>query len=424
MQLRFIFLWSVAATAACSSSDFSVSEASDANSANDSAVTEDTGTIEPPEGGQCTAIDHASTTVVVDAAAPSGGKGSSGCPFRTLTEAANASLGSGVNRVVWVRTGTYVEMTTIRIRTGETYRSDGSGLVKVSSNATTSCASGETCAFQLAGGATLDGILVEGGSAANGIVASGATGAAPVIRNTTVKAVPKDGIVVVGNGASLGPNTHADANGWSGMMIRNGSVSVNGVGNTFNGNKGGFYSGTTYIAGSGIHVRGGSNLSVDGGTSANSNANGVFFDAGGSSGTQTISQLTAMSNRSIGVHVPKGWQVVLRKSYLNKNGSYGLLVSYDASTLVDLGAVGSPGGNTFGTASTRNGRAGIFLCRSGRTATQTAEGNTWTACPPTQASVANCDTLPPAYVDVAFVPEIADIAYFNPIAAPVTCGTS
>jgi len=432
MRLRFILLWAPLGIAACSSSDFAVNAENDgatsdtSTSASDTnttpsadAVSEDSATV-VADGG-CAAIDHSATTVFVDANAELGGKGSSGCPFRTLAEAASAPLGSGVTRVVSVRTGTYNETSIIQVRTGESYRSDGSGLVKVSGKSTAMCASGDSCTFQLAAGAALDGLLIEGGTAANGIVASATAGNPPLIKNTTVKAAPKDGIVVLGVGASLGPNTHADANGWSGMMIRAGRVSVAGLGNTFNGNKGGVYIGSTYVAGSGIHVKGGAGLSIDGGTQANSNANGIFFDAGGSSGTQTISQVTAASNRSIGVHVAKGWQVLFRKSNLNNNGTYGLLVSFDEATSVDLGTTGMPGGNIFGGSTVRNGKAGIFLCRSRKTASLIAEGNNWVACPPTQGAVGNCDTAPSAYVDVAYVPEINATDSVDPLALPTAC---
>lgn len=430
MRLRFIFVWSLATTAACSSSDFSLSEGADAatdtaTGSTDGVANEDTRTVEPHvDGGACDDVNLATVTVYVDAAAAPGGTGASGCPFRTLAEAANAPLSIGTARVVSVHAGTYVETAPLKVRPGETYRADGSGLVKVIGNGTTSCATSDSCTFQLDTSSTLDGITIEGGSAANGIVVAAMSGLAPVIKNTTVRAAPKDGIVVLGVGATLGPNTHADANAWSGMMIRNGRVVVTGVGNTFDGNKGGTYIGSTYVAGSGIHVRGGAGLFLDGGTTTNNNANGVFFDAGGASGTQTISQLTATGNRAIGVHIAKGWQVVVRKSYLTKNTGYGLLVSYDTTTTVDLGTVASPGGNTFGTPSARNGKAGIFLCRSPLTGAQTAEGNTWAACPPTQTAVGSCDTFPASYTDVAYAPESSMSTYLNPIAIPAACTAS
>lgn len=42
----------------------------------------------------------------------------------------------------------------------------------------------------------------------------------------------------------------------------------------------------------------------------------------------------------------KGWQVVFRKCYLNKNTQFGLSVSYDGTpNQVDLGTTGSLGGH-------------------------------------------------------------------------------
>jgi len=426
---------------ACSSSDFTIAppQGSDtgtgtADVATDSGAGVDAGgdavadaldAVVLDGGGSCgEPVKPATTTVYVDAAAAAGGNGSAACPFRTLAEAAGTPNGAGP-RTVLIHAGTYPEVVPIKVRSAEVYRADGSGAVKVVGKGTTPCAasSGDSCTFQLDANSKLDGLTIEGGSVANGVVASGGTAAPqPSLVNTTVRSMLKDGVVVLGVGAKFGPNTHIDGNAYSGVMVRNGRVDVTGIGNTFDGNKGGTYIGATYVSGSGIHVLKGASLFVDGGATANNNHTGVFFDAGGAGGVQTLSQLTATGNRSMGVFIAKGWQVTLRKCTLNKNTLYGLSVSYDSTTLLDIGGA-DMGNNVFGLASAKNGKAGLFLCRSPKTGSQQANGCSFGSCPPTQAAVANCDAVPAAYVDVAYSPDITGGESVDPLALPSPCGS-
>lgn len=432
-----------AALVACSSNDFAIGPpGGDSGAALDTAPATDTGapsdgavdglvdgagdTPVIDAGGPCAEpVKPATTTVYVDAAAAPGGNGSATCPFRTLAEAAATPPGSGP-RTVLVHAGNYPEVVPIKVRANEVYRADGTGAVKVVGKGTAPCgaASSDSCTFQLDTNCKLDGLTIEGGTVANGVVAfASAGGLPPALVNTTVKGMAKDGVVVLGVGAKFGPNTHVDGNAYSGVMVRNGRVDVTGIGNTFDGNKGGTYIGGVYVTGSGIHVLKGASLFVDGGATANNNHTGVFFDAGGAGGTQTLSQLTATGNRANGVFIAKGWQVVVRKSTLNKNTQYGLMVSYDSTTMVDLGAA-DLAGNVFGLSSAKNGKAGLFLCRSPKSGGQLANGNSWGACPPTQAQVANCDTVPATYVDVAYVPDgPAGAEYVDPVASPSVCGS-
>jgi len=374
----------------------------------------------------CTPVYESTAHVYVDAGAPAGGKGSNGCPFRTLVEAAAAPFGA-IDRIVHVHAGTYTEASPIKVRPRETYQSDGTGLVKVIGGGSTPCAlPPDSCTFQLDAASVLDGFLVEGSAVANGIVAYGTTGTPPVVKNTTVKGAAKDGIVVMGVGASFGPNTHADLNAWSGVMVRAGRLNVNGIGNGFDNNQGGKWIGSTYVHGSGIHVLASAGLFIDGGATANGNQNGIFFDAGGGPGDQTVSQVTATKNRSVGLFVTKGWKIAVRKSILNSNGMYGLSVSFDGTVnQLDLGPTTlSKGGNVFGTASVKNGKAGINFCHAPATGMQKAEGNTWGNCPPTQSQLANCDAVPGSYVDVAYASDSTDSIYLNPLGIPIACTTS
>lgn len=431
--------------AACSSSDFSVGSATDSaatDSSTDTGVPLDgdldasdapvrdsvaDGVVDAPigvDGGPgCTAVGPTSTAIYVDAAAPAGGTGAPGCPVRTLAEAAAIPLGA-VDRVVNVHAGSYGELVPIHVRPREAYRSDGTGAVKVAGKGTIGCGvtTGDSCTFQVDAGSMLDGLTIEGGTAAYGIVTSSVVGTSqPTIRATTVRNMNKDGIVVLASGLRVQADSHVDANAWSGVMVRAGRLDVSGTNITFDNNKGGFYLGSTYVQGSGIHVLSGGGLFVDGGVSASGNQAGVVFDAGGGGGTQTLSQLNASGNRSVGVFVAKGWQVTVRKSIVLKNGNFGLFVSFDGSTSIDLGPTGTAGGNQFGGSSTKNGRAAIFFCKSRKTGTHQADGNSWGNCPPSQLAVANCDTLPSSYADVAYVPEVSAVEYANPLASPTSC---
>ncbi len=426
---------------ACSSSDFSVGGAKEGDTGTapgDTGVAIDGSTDAPVgdsatdsvvdvpiglDGGPtCAGVTPTSTAIYVDAAAAAGGTGAVGCPVRTLAEAAAIPLGP-VDRVVYVHTGSYSETVPIRVRPREIYRSDGSGIVKVAGKGTLGCgaATGDSCTFQMDAGSMLDGLTIEGGTVANGIVTTALPGTQPSIRATTVRNMTKDGIVVFASGLRVQADSHVDANAWSGVMVRAGRVDVSGTNITFDNNKGGYYIGATFVQGSGIHVLAGTGLSVDGGVSASGNNAGVVFDAGGGGGTQTLSQLNASGNRSAGVFVAKGWQVTLRKSILLKNTSFGLVVSFDSATSIDLGTPTAAGGNQFGSASGKNGKAGIFFCRSRKTGSHQADGDTWGNCPPTQVQVANCDTAPPTYADLAYAPEVSAVDYANPLAPPTSC---
>lgn len=66
----------------------------------------------------------------------------------------------------------------------------------------------------------------------------------------------------------------------------------------------------------------------------------------------------------------------------------------------------SPGNNDFGGASNRNVGAGLRLCNVTGAASQSADGDSWASCPPTQTFLA-CDTAPTAYSDVVYAPPLS-----------------
>lgn len=381
----------------------------------------------PPADALCPGINNLSTDVYVNATAPAGGKGTSTCPFRTLAEASLAPLGAVTVRVVHVQNGTYSETAGIRIRQRETYRAEGGVAKVVMAGSSAVCApSSFSCAFMMDVGSTIDGFLIADGSVASGIVVNATgVGERPTIRNTTVRNMLRDGILVYGLGAKLGPNAGAVENAHSGMVVRGGAVSVDSGGNSFDRNKGGFLSGSTFIPGSGIHMYGGS-LFVDNYASANNNHTGVTFDATGFSNVeQVLSQIDIMSNRANGVYVGKDWsRLQVRKVNIGKNALAGMYLHYNgtASNVFDVGtnAATAPGNNIFGTSTTKNLKAGIFLCQSGAAGSFSAEKNTWTSCAPTVQMVGSCEAAPATYVDIAYAPA-GTSAGVNPFAPPTSC---
>lgn len=420
----------------CSSANFDVGSsgdtaiedaASSADTAEEVFVGDDDGPIATDAG--CAPVDHATVDVWVDSGASPGGGGAAGCPFRTLAEAASAPFNGTVDRVVHVRAGTYDERSVIKVRSRETYRAED-GVAKIYASGTGACApSTETCAFLIEANAMLDGLWIEAVGVSHGVVVNSTSSVAPVVKNTTVRSARKDGVVVFGASATFGPNAHVDANGWSGLVMRgSGRLNVTGVGNSFDGNKGGIWSGGTFIPGAGIYMVSG-NIFLDGGATANANYVGVLFDWTASSvAQQTLSQLTAQSNRNAGVVVSKGWsKVSLRKCLLTKNANVGLRLEWDAGRTndFDIGEAGSPGSNVLGGPTYKNGRAGLFLCGAGPTGSYSAEVNQWSACPPPQQMLNSCDALPTAYTDVAYVPHptVGASAGANPLAAPTLCST-
>jgi hypothetical protein len=375
----------------------------------DSTVVEDSGMVISTDSGMmldmgvdtrptmtdaptCPGLTASSTDVYVNSSAAPGGKGTITCPFRTIGEAAATPLGTGVTRTVHIQVGTYNEAGAIKIRAREIYRSEG-GTVRVSvPGSAPACATGTPCAMQMEPGSTLDGFLLDGGGVAQGLVVAGAGTPAARVMNVTVRTMTGDGIVVTAVGITAGPNVYSNLNGGDGLRCTGGKVFINEGPNGFNNNMA-----------AGIHMVGGS-IFLDNIATASSNNIGVLFDkAGFSSNDQTLSQIDIVSNKTHGIVIGKDWaQVMLRKVNVNSNVQVGVWAEFnDAMTnLFDFGSSGD-GKNIFATPSTKNGKAGLFLCHA--PAAYTANGNTWSSCPPSAASNASC-TVPTVYADFVYQP--------------------
>lgn len=403
----------------CSGSDFTVANADaaapvDSTTALDTETTVNDGdppdTYTPPPDSGCAELGHDSPDVFVDLTAPAGGKGTSGCPFQKLSDAAATPLGASARRVVHVAKGLYNEPSFLRVRPGETYRGEG-GVAKLIGGAGSKCpGTDDTCVVLIDGGGRLENFWIEG--AAHGVAMIGTSAAQPAMSGTTVRAASIAGIFVGGAGATLGPGVHADANDGSGVVMRgSGKLAIAGSGNTFDNNKGMFGTG-------GILMASGT-LGIEGGTSANGNNNGVLFQAAGATPSEhTISQLTAQSNRNAGLAINPGWgKITVRRSTFTKNLSYGVQAALVDGGL-DLGDPAMVGQNVFGGLTGKNAKVGIFLCSSGDTGSVKAEGNKWSTCPPLQVKATGCDAPPVTYVDVAYVPRAGAP---DPIAASATC---
>ncbi len=363
-----------------------------------------------------------STDLYVDAAVGTTGKGAAGCPFKTIVEASSFALTGGVKRTIHVKTGSYDEKDAIRLEPGVTLVSEG-GPSKLAGGSTAPCApSPEKCLLAMKGGSTVDGFNMDAKSVGIGIFGSGGP---PVVRKTAVKSAQRDGGVFL-NGADLA-EVHFDANGNAGVLVRAGKLRVLGTANTFDANKGkGTWVSGSYIAAGGI-VLYGAELEFEGGSASNNQSGGVAWDWGtpGPSSVQKITGLVAKGNAGGGLTLQPQSSLTLRKSTLTKNADYGLWLTYNSSlsNVFDLGTAGSPGGNVFGGGSDKNGKVGMFLCRSGKTGTQVAEGDAFATCAPSQGQAPNCDSFPASYADVGYVPagSVGTTSGANPLAVPAAC---
>jgi hypothetical protein len=396
-------------------SDDTASAPADSGTApDDTGVTPAMDTAPPADTGPapCGAPEASATDVYVDGSVATSGKGSMGCPVKTILEAIAIPRAATVARTIHVAAGSYAESDVVSVTGTTTLRGEGTG-AKLTGGSKAACApTPDKCVVRMEGAATVEGFTIDASGVTLGVVMAGGS---PRIRNSTVKNAARDGVHVA-NGGELGPEIHVDDNGWSGVVVRGGNLKVAAGANTFDRNKGvGMWVGSTYTPAGGVVIYGSSTLEFGGG-SASGNQIGVMFDWGSSStANQTINKLVAKNNRSGGVSVPHNQKaVVIRDSVLTKNTNYGLWFEYSsAGNKLDIGS----GNNVFGGASEKNGKVGIYLCRSGATGSQPGDSNAWSVCPPVQTQVSNCDSWPSSYADVAYVPSstITTVLGANPV---------
>ena len=360
-------------------------------------------TTPPPDGAACAPLASGATDVYVDKRYTGGGStGTAACPFLTIQAgitAAGALTGTRTVHVAGDAAGLiYSEVGSVLVNHNIILQGDGP--LKTTISATGTCGGG-MCAVVVEGGGTLDGFTVisPGGDGILTAVAS----PAPVVKNVSANGSKGNGIVALGS-VELGPNIIANKNGGQGVAANGGGlVHVNAAGaggsNAFDSN-----------GANGINVEAGATLKFEGGLASGNGFNGIRL-AGLSPASvvsHSIAGLTATGNKNTGVSAFNGQTVKIRRSSMVTNGNLGLFYAYSGTSTLDIGVTTDKGGNTFGgaTVATRNGKAGIYLCKSRGLGTQPAESDSFSVCPPTQTSLPGCDTAPSSYTDVAYVPAI------------------
>ena len=347
--------------------------------------------------------------------------GSKACPLPTILEGITAAAALTGTRIVHVAGDTtpivYDESDTVMVGANVVLRGDGPA--KTVLNASGSCGSNK-CAVMIEGGGVIEGFTVAspGGSGGDGIVANH-TSPPPIVRNVTASGSKLSGVVALG-AIELGPNIVANQNGAQGIesvAAATGIVRIRAGANSFDLN-----------GANGVNIDGAAVLRFEGGTASDNVLSGIrLFGASttiGSPPAHAITGLTASRNGSAGILVFNPQSLTLRSSTLLANTNVGLVYFYALGTVLDIGPNGGAGGNVFGSATLayRNGKAGIYLCRSRGVATQEAGGDSWSACAPTSVAVSGCDTMPASYVDVAYAPANATPAGDPVVAAPCTVG--
>jgi len=333
--------------------------------------------------------------------------GTPACPYPTILAgmAAAATMGNVPLTVHVVgKSGglKYVETNAVVVPANVTLHGDGPAITALSASGNSAMCGSTPCAVVLQG--ELDGLAVTSPTG-NGIVtlAPTASGPIPTVRNASVSGSGINGVCALGS-VDLGPDIAVNLNtqagvespgaGGCGPAVTAGVVHVIAGVNTFDRN-----------GGNGIDLSGAATLTFEGGT-ASGDVQGIRLSSS-PPGAHSIVNLTATGNTGPGAVVTYGGQSLsLRGSDLRGNTTVGLLHNYAGASVLDLG-VSVAGGNTFGgaTSSANNGRAGVILCNSGATSSVTAQGDSWSKCPPSAAlAIGSCAIGSLAYADVVYFP--------------------
>jgi hypothetical protein len=359
-------------------------------------------TTPPPDGTPCAPLGPGVSDVFVDkrylGTAPTG---TATCPFTTILAGlgAIATLGATGIRTLHVAGATpaLVYNESDKVLVNHKVVLVGDGPTKTTISATGACNGGGNCAVEVNLDGVLDGFTVTS-PGGDGIVANAGSPAA-VIKNVSAIGSKLSGIVTLG-AAELGPNIVASGNFAQGLASKGvgGLLHVNGGTNAFDGN-----------AFNGITVDGSATLKFEGGTASGNGYNGIRL-AGTITAPPTahaITNLVAKLNKNTGISAFNGQTLTIRSSTLLTNSNVGLWYGYAGTGTLDLGITTDAGGNTFGGSAiaARNGKAGIFLCKSRGSLTQPAHADLFANCPPTQTqtSLTTCDPLPTTYFDVAYM---------------------
>jgi len=384
-------------------------------SATDTGGTMETGGTDPG----CAGIPSTATDVYVDGSVTTTGKGGKSCPFKTILEALDAPLGTGVKRTVWVAAGSYLETNVIALKKGMTLR--GAGTSKTTVKAKGTCPETYTnrfgaervptlCAIYMPQDAIVQDLAVQtlysGEPSPVGIV-MGSDGGTKV-SNIDFSAYdagifargPAD--IVNVHGVSVGGATNSLIEG-----LALGTVHVRSEG-----------SGTTLLekAGAyGIVATGYTTMDVSGITIREGGYGGMYLSTLSSSSSpprrHTISNSNISNNgltRSdgFGIQVNDG-SLTLRGTTILGHTQYGLKINFTGSNFLDLGTTADPGNNIFSSATTskRNACAAVIMGSTGASGSIPGVGNTWTVCPPYQNTAsASCVYSDILYTGAALSP--------------------
>ncbi len=407
----------------------------------DSGGKHDTGAADTGKHPEAGCSTPSPTSVYVLAAAPLGGNGSQRCPFKTIAQGLAAvapTAATGNACTVNVGAGTYddpdisviAHVTLLGGSTPATYPT-------IKATGALDC-NMTSCAVSVRRGGTLNGFNVQlANTVGDGIVGQVDVADSlgpPSVLNVVVTGgtTTGTGITALG-GMNVGPAVTVNGNMGDGLVaLGAGTIHViQGTSpaqdNTFSNN-----------AGNGLNIEGTGRLDLEQATASNNADSGIRIATtapdGGTMPSHTVTSLTASGNKNTGISAytsgAGGQPLTLRSSVLLGNVNAGLYYDYGASAVMlssplDIGSSGSNlGNNVFGTAvgaSSAKG-VGIFLCHSGLGGTQPAEGDTFSACPPTSKQVASCGATPNGYVDVAYAPTASGT---DPIPNPVPdCNTT
>jgi hypothetical protein len=373
----------------------------------DSALEGGTGDAILADTSGCTTLPANATSLYVDNHSTRPSVGTIDCPYRTILEATVPAWSGPPVRTIFVRGGPaggtpydYAESAAIVVRANVILRGEGPQTTRITRGAT--CPSGGTCNVEVQAGGTLDGftVMAGGGSA---IITNGTSAAIATVRNTIATGASGDGNygVLVYNATDLGPNIQVINNGRGGVMTY-GSTRLRvaygtGVINRFDGN-GAF----------GISVEGSAPLLFEGGSASANATSGIRITP--VVGTlNAVSNLTANENRGVGLTANTFASVVLRNSTFQRN-PVGIQFPFGTANTLDLGRDG-PGNNNFGGATSTNQNTYAAMCFTQPRTTIPANGNRWTLCPVTPASLTACDLVGSLrYQDVFYVPSPSPVS--------------
>ena len=396
------FAW-FACLVACG--DSSTNPVVDAASRDDSSVDApvDAAVDAPPDATVgCGVLDLAE--VVVDKASTAMSLGTATCPFHSITEALALPAPTSARRIR-VHAGTYTEPVLLSIPTLVTLEGVANVVIGGAGGA---CAVtvAPSCTVSLAGGATLRAVTVTN-TTGNAVEVRTGTGPAR-IEQVTATTAKQNGFAVRAD--VIVDQSFALDNDADGLDARTASVTITSSEFRLN-------------AGHGLDIDQGATLALTGTKIHNNQGRGILLHNGSQlvSLAHTITNADIQQNLFAGIDVATNASLTLRGTTMYQN-EFGILFGVGSTNQLDIGTAAQAGNNIFAgtTLVNRNVRAGLCMERTGSTATQIDEGNSWRVCPPPQRKITGPFCVSNnTYSDIAFVPAVSTSG--SPALVPATC---